>query len=211
MEQFIYIYYSVFIQVIAGFIPLVVLWVRKVKADSALVGSIVLSFVISLILIITGYFKQNNFFFFNTYVIGSVILFGIFYYRSIENKKMQYFVLATTILCVLIFFFELSRKDVISVTIKFQNVFYIIWSLLFFIDFMLKSNFTDAKSKSTLIIIAAIFLYNCTSFILLNHIDFFLNKNFWIIHNLSESACKLMIAYAFWKLPNETNLQDSKT
>jgi hypothetical protein len=201
VEQFIYIYYSVFFQLIAGFIPLVVLWVRKVKADSALVGSIGLSFVISLILIITGYFKQNNFFFFNTYAIGSVILFGIFYYRSIENKKMQYFVLATTVLCVLIFFFELSRKDVISVTIKFQNVFYIIWSLLFFIDFMLKSNFTDAKSKSTLIIIAAIFLYNCTSFILLNHIDLFLDKNLWVLHNFSESACKLMIAYAFWKLP----------
>lgn len=207
MERFIYLYYSVFIQLIAGFIPIVVLWVRKVKADSALVGSIVLSFVISLILIITGFFKQNNYFFFNTYALGSVILFGIFFFRSIENKKMQYFVLATTLLCVLIFFFELSRKDVISVTIKFENIFYIIWSLLFFIDFLLKSNFADAKSKSTLIIIAAIFLYNCTSFILLNHIDFFLNKNFWIIHNLSESTCKLIIAYAFWKLPkSDTNL-----
>jgi hypothetical protein len=186
---------------IAGFIPLVVLWVRKVKADSALVGSIILSFVISLILFIIGYFSLNNHFFFNTYAIGSVILFGIFYYRSIENKKMKYFIIATTILCVLIFFFELIRTDNITVTIKFENVFYIIWSLLFFIDFLLKSNFTDAKSKSTLIIIAAIFFYNCTSFILLNHIDLFLSKNVWVLHNFSESACKLMIAYAFWKLP----------
>ncbi len=201
MERFIYLYFSVFIQVIAGFIPIVVLWMRKVKADSALVGSIVLSFVISLILIITGFFKQNNYFFFNTYAIGSVILFGIFYYRSIKNKKMQYFVLATTVLCVLIFFFELSRTNDIMITIKFENVFYIIWSLLFFIDSLLKSNFTDAKSKSTLIIIAAIFFYNCTSFILLNHIDLFLDKNLWVLHNFSESACKLIIAYAFWKLP----------
>jgi 4-amino-4-deoxy-L-arabinose transferase-like glycosyltransferase len=43
---------------IAGFIPIVVLWMRKVKADSALVGSIVLSFIISLILIITGFLKS---------------------------------------------------------------------------------------------------------------------------------------------------------
>ena len=191
---------------IAGFIPIVVLWMRKIKADSALVGSLVLSFVISLILIITGFFKQNNYFFFNTYALGSVILFGIFYFRSIENKKMKYFVLATTVFCVLIFFLELRRSDNITVTIKFENVFYIIWSLLFFIDFLLKSNFTDAKSKSTLIIIAAIFFYNCTSFILLNHIDLFLNKNLWILHNFSESACKLIIAYAFWKIPKSDNL-----
>jgi hypothetical protein len=89
VERFIYLYYSVFIQLIAGFIPIVVLWMRKIKADSALVGSLVLSFVISLILIITGFFKQNNYFFFNTYALGSVILFGIFYFRSIENKKMN--------------------------------------------------------------------------------------------------------------------------
>ena len=209
MERFIYIYFSLFIQLIAGFTPLVVLWVRKVKADSALIGSIVLSFIITLILIITGYFKQNNHFFFNTYAVGSVILFGIFYYRSIENKKMKYFIIATTILCVLIFFFELIRTDNITVTIKFENVFYIIWSLLFFIDFLLKSNFTDAKSKSTLIIIAAIFFYNCSSFILLNHIDLFLDKKLWVLHNFSESACKLIIAYAFWKLPKSDSL--SKT
>jgi hypothetical protein len=58
---------------------------------------------------------------------------------------------------------------------------------------------------------ASIFIYHTAAFSLFNYFSSFMTSYLWYFHNFIEGSSKLLIAYAFWKLSNETNLQDSKT
>jgi hypothetical protein len=88
----------------------------------------------------------------------------------------------------------------------FANFCYILWSLIFFFEFIIsKNNIRSNFINTNLYVNAAILFYNGSSLFLFHYLFVILSNNVWYIHNFIEGSSKLLIAYAFWKLPKTSH------
>jgi hypothetical protein len=184
---------------VAGIMPLIFLKGRKIQVE--LISFLILSFLVSSILYVTGLYKINNLLIYNLFVIGSVIFLSIYYFNTLFNRFFKYLVVISSGLCCLLFFMELSKTDDIVITVKVENILFICWSFLFYIDFLKNDKHSIKSNKSLIIVNSSIFIYNFSSFILIYYISIFMKENIWFVHNFIEGSSKLLIAYAFWKIP----------
>jgi len=194
---------SLFFQIIASAIPLIVLAYKRTTFNSYLALVLFLSFVVIILQTITHLYKINNHILFNFYVFSSFILHFLFY---VKNLKKTFKLLASIPFPIFIGFslFEIFKHELLTISFQITNFSLIYWSFLFFIS-LLKDD-SPISNKTTLQIVnISIFVYNSGSYILyLSIFSLMLNK-YWFIHNIFEGCSKLLIAYAFWKLPKSDN------
>ena len=202
------VYFSAYFQLIAGTLPL--FFIKKSNQSNKIIFYYLLSSCLSTIIsLITAYMHINNHMINNIYLMVSFLFLALFYLLNGGNL-LRILVLVGSGLFYSICFFELFKSSLLFNGFKAANLVYIIWSLTFFIQSILnKSN--SIHPKTYVLFNASIFIYHTAAFFLFKYFSTLFTSNLWFIHNFIEGSSKLLIAYAFWKLSNETNLQDSKT
>lgn len=184
--------------------PLVFLLILKRTLNIEFILYLSISIVSTLILTITYKLNLYNLVVFNLYVLISLFLLATFYLRILKNKKSVLLIILTSIICLFSLIWELTKTEYIELSLQFENLCFIFWSIIYF-NFYLKNKATHYHEKSFVLINASIFIYNCSSFVLIYFIEYLMKNNLWFIHNFIEGSSKLLIAYAIWKLPKTSH------
>jgi hypothetical protein len=153
--------------------------------------------------------KVNNLLIFNGYQIFSITCLSIFYCNICNKSLTKNLILSIGSLCLVILFFELSQTSFIEYSLVYRTIGFILFSVIFFIDYLNSESQRNPQSFSYLIVNASIFIYNSFSFLFFLYITILMGNDLWYIHNIIEGISKLIIAYAFWKLPNQAYFQDT--
>ena len=195
------VYFSAYFQLIAGILPL--FFIRKSNQSNRIIFYYLFSSCLSTIIsLITAYMHINNHMINNIYLMVSFLLLAFFYFLN-GRHLLRFLVLIGSGLFYSICFFELFNTSLLFDGFKAANLVYIIWSLTFFIQSILKkSNYS--LSKTYVLFNASVFIYHTSSFFLFSYFSTLMVSNLWYFHNFIEGSSKLLIAYAFWKLPNQT-------
>jgi hypothetical protein len=202
------VYFSVYFQLIAGILPL--FFIKKSNQSNRIIFYYLFSSCLSTVInLTTAYMHINNHMIHNIYLMVSFLLLALFYFLN-GRHLLRFFVLIGSGLFYSICFFEHFKTSLLLNGHRVANLVYIIWSLTFFIQSIMKKSNSNL-SKTYVLFNASIFIYHTASFFLFTFLWSLVTSNLWYFHNFIEGSSKLLIAYAFWKLPNETNLQDSKT
>ena len=187
----------------AGILPLVFAFYKK-HFFSILTFYLVLSVVTNVVLTITSYLKIPNHSIYNIYLLASYLALGLFYIKQ-GNRFLKKVVIVSFLLFFSDYTYEIINKSITITAIQIANISYCVWSLTLF--FIMLNNSEHIKNKNNFefikLINASIFIYNTTTIILFFQILNLIGKNSWFIHNYIEGSTKLLIAYAFWKLPKK--------
>ncbi len=196
-------YLSVYFQLLTGIIPLFIS-LRRVYLHPSLLLFLAFSVLSTIVLLITSYNGINNHVFHNFYLLISFLLLSKFYY-DIGQTMLKAVIIFSTLILFTVSTFEFFDYYFLPNSFKIINLSYITWSIFFFIQSLEKDKVGKHNSNDYHIINTSIFLYNTSSFILIFYIMNLMNNNLWYIHNFIEGSSKLLIAYAFWKLPKTSH------
>ena len=127
----------------------------------------------------------------------SSFLFLMHYFHKILSSKIKFPIIFSVFYIVVFIVDNIANS---SYLLFFMSLFIIICCLLFFINETKKEN-RPVEFKSVSIINASLLFYFSFSFIFLSLLWKLINYQIWEIHNIIESTSKLIITYAFWKLP----------
>lgn len=197
-------YISILFQLVAGILPLIFLF--KKQFHYSLVIYLTFSIFSTLILVVTSYFKINNLLYHNFYVLISFISLFV-YYINFRLKYLNIFLIISSIVFLSNFAIEIFQKGFVQSGIQISNISYSIWSLIFFFYLIDGSNLYKLKYDKKVygIINASVLIYNCSAFFLYFKLFTLIKQDSWFIHNYIEGSSKLLIAYAFWKLPKTSH------
>jgi hypothetical protein len=193
-------FYSIIFQLVAGIMPLVLIYKKKYTKNKEFTIFLASSAITTLILFVTGLLKMNNLIVFNLYQAIAISSLSFYYFKITTRKNLKYFSLILGILCFSAFLLELSKTSFIEKTLVYKNICFILLTIVFFIDYLGLEKYKD-ESKTYLIISSSIFLYNSFNYLLVFNITELMKQDLWFVHNILEGLSKLLIAYAFWKLP----------
>lgn len=184
----------------AGIMPLVLIYKKKYTKNIEFTIFLASSAITTLILFVTGLLKINNLIVFNLYQAIAISSLSFYYFRITTRKNLKYFSLILGILCFSAFLLELSKTSFIEKTLVYKNICFILFTIIFFIDYLGLEKY-KVESKTYLIISSSIFIYNSFNYLLVFNITELMKQDLWFVHNILEGLSKLLIAYAFWKLP----------
>ncbi len=188
---------SLIFQLVAGLMPLAVLFFGNRKFSFEFTLYLTLSIISTFVILITNYFKIQNAIVFDGFQISSIILLSLFYFRNIQSKMLSNVVIILGLFSLLSYSIELICLGYPQKSLVIENVSFIIGPILFYIDSIVSN-----QTSSTLVLVnTSIFFYKSFSFLLFYFLVTLMVSNFWHIHNFIEGSSKLLIAYALWKLP----------
>lgn len=190
---------SLFFQLVAGFLPLMVIFLLKRKITIELTLYLLLSFISTLTIMILVNLKLSCALIFDTWHFITIVLLTIFYFRTIE---LIAFKIITLILGVLVFtnsIWEYVAFGYPNNALVIENISFIIIPILMYLSVIKESD--SSMSNSFILINSSLFIYKTSTFLLFFFLTDLLKNNLWYIHNFIEGLSKLLIAYALWKLP----------
>ena len=194
---------SLFFQIIASAIPLSILAYKRTTFNPYLTLILFISFIIIILQTITHFFEINNHILFNFYVLCCFLLYFLFFTKNLKNNLI---LVASIPFPIFIGFvlYEIFHNQLLIISFRITNISLIYWSFLCFIS-LLKDDSAISNKTTLQIVNTSIFVYNSGSFILYLSIFSLMLDKYWFIHNFFEGGSKLLIAYAFWKLPKSDN------
>lgn len=197
---------STFFQLVAGFLPLVILAFRKFNFNREFILYLFISFLSTSLLIITTFFGIKNHIIFNIYVISSFLFVSKFFCNLFNELLIKVLLIISTLVFTAYCIYELLRSSAIIHSFQFLNVFCIIFSFTYFVSLInSKSKMVSNFDITTIIVLSSIVIYYSSTSILLFFMISFIENKIWYIHNFIEGSSKLLIAYAFWKLPKTSH------
>jgi hypothetical protein len=197
--------FTFFIQIISGFLPLVVLLFHRKKFNLEIVLLLTLSVLATILLLVFALLFHNNHAVFNAYAISELICLTIYFYRIISNSYIRKLILGLAIILGGVFIWEMNRTSYLEVSLLTQIAYKITLCVLFFMASLHSYTIPSSMHKTQEKFVLTIFLYSSFSLIFFSFLDELMITGVWFIHNIVESLSKLFIAYAFWKLPKTTH------
>lgn len=194
-----------FIQIISGFLPLVVLLFHRKKFNVEIVILLTLSVLATVLLLVFALLFHNNHAVFNSYVISEHVCLTVYFYRIIRDKYLRKLILGMAVILGGIFIWEMNKSSLLDVSLLMQIAYNIILCVLFFIASLQSNSIPSSMYKTQEKYVLTLFLYSSFSLIFFFYINELMLSRAWFIHNIVESLSKLFIAYAFWKLPKTTH------
>ena len=194
---------TIYFQLVAGFLP-IIFYFRKFSIKYLEIFILFIASFISTFLVLYTYLnKLNNHIVFNSYVIIEFICITIFYYR-ISKQKYKLLFLILSLVFISISSFDFYVNSYLALTSKYTSFIFIIYGISYLLQVIFnKSNESDSLFLQ--IFSGANLFYNGSAFLLIYFISKLVENDLWYIHNIIEGISKLLIAYAFWKLPRQTN------
>jgi hypothetical protein len=95
----------------------------------------------------------------------------------------------------------LMQKTLIS-----SSIIYVLWSILGLVSILKTNEIKHQLNSTSTFFNIAILFYFSGSVILFFIFDMLNSSNYhiWTVHNILEIISKLIITYAFWKLPSKS-------
>lgn len=184
------------IQLLAGILPIAYLIFSKKKFYFPFILYLVLSSITTISLILTIKLSIHNYWIIMLYHFTSFLCLMFYFHQTITIKPN--FPLIFSFLFIPVFIVDIFFNS--SYLYFFWNFFSLVCCLIYFISI---SNTTNQPEdfKTVSIINASLLFYFSFSFIFLTLLLKLINNQIWELHNIIESATKLLFTYAFWKLP----------
>ncbi len=193
---------SLCFQVLAGITPILFLFQRDFISKRELMVFFISSVLASIFILTTTIYSINNYFVHNSFLIVELICLSIFYFKAINWKYIRVLIIISFVSFLLFFIHEIYRHQVIIDGFKIVNIAYLVLVTILFLN-LLQGKY--GFKKSLILINASFFIYRCTSFVFIFYLMKIMTENLWYIHNFIEGSSKLLIAYAFWKLPKTSH------
>lgn len=184
-----------------GILPLAILYFAKKKFNNEFILYLISSVLATAGIIFANYFNIGNSLIFKSFLICTILFLSFFFLKIFFTKIFKIIVSILFSVCLIIFF--LNNENYFKISLLIENLTFVICPILFFLDRINDSK--ETKNNSLNIIVSSIFFYKTSTFILFYFISELLLNNLWFVHNLIEGISKLLIAYAFWKLPKTSN------
>lgn len=180
----------------AGLLPIVYLIFSKKKFHFSFVLYLILSVITTLAIIITIRLGIHNKWLVILYNFTSFLCLMHYFYKILSSKINYSLIFSILYIAVFILDYVFSTSNIFLVSI----LFIITCCILFFINETKKEN-RLVEFRAVSIVNAGLLFYFSFSFIFLSLLWKLINYQIWEIHNIIESTSKLIITYAFWKLP----------
>jgi hypothetical protein len=194
---------SLFFQLIAGLLPLAVLLFGKRRFSTEYVLLLLASVIATTAML---YFTSNNIqntLIFDGYYFCSIILLTLFYLKNIRSKAICIVIICLGIISILTYSLEIYFLRNPHFGLILNNLSFIIIPILYYVSQLIDNQLE--MNDSMILLNTVIFIYYCSSFFLFYFLVSLTKNDLWYIHNIIEGISKLLIAYAFWKLPRQTN------
>lgn len=189
--------FSLALQIGTEFLPLILLLLFNRKLNFPLSIYLWVSFISSILLMITYLLHLKNLVIFNCYFVISITSLSAFYYNLINLKNIKFIIPVLYSLCLGVFIWEIIYTDLITFCLIIEKFCVVIFSLLAFAYFLGQ----EKKSESLILINSSFLIYSSFSLLFTFEINLFMITKYWFIHTLLDGLSKLLIAYAIWKIP----------
>lgn len=126
--------------------------------------------------------------------------------NQLRSRLSNYIFYATGLFFLSMYVIEFNLEILMQKTLISSSIIYLLWSILGLVS-ILKTHDINHKINSTLTIFNIAILFYFSGSIILFFIFDMLNSNnyhIWTVHNIVEIISKLIITYAFWKLPSKS-------
>jgi hypothetical protein len=193
------IFASLLVQLVTGLIPFIVLIKQKVRFNLEFLLYLLFSTIATFGFIVTNIFKLHNSWIFYSYQFLSIVLLSIFYFRTLSLTLFKSLVILIGIISLSIFSFEMKTEGFTNWSDSVVCLSFTFCPLLYFFE-TLQSKQNNSKTSLN-IINSTNLIYFSSTILMFYFIHLILKNNLWFIHNFIEASSKLIIAYAFWKLP----------
>jgi hypothetical protein len=201
------LYTSVFFQLIAGLIPVLILFNKELQLKFWLMTYLIASVISTITLLITSGLGIHNVIIFNAYLLIEFICISAIYYSLIKNglvKKTISFI----VLCILLkILYDIRTSNYVLDGFKSTNLFEI--SLVLFFLFDQLKNDEYSKNESQLTGFSIYFIsYKTSVFLLMYYISKMIKTDLWYLHNFIEGSFKLLIAFSFWNITKKSTFSN---
>ena len=195
---------TILYQLLAGISPLIFLFYQKREGLNILFTHLFCSFLCTLMIFITHFYRVENLIYLNSYIFAASVLLPLIYYKSVEKKFIKSLVLIVFIINLTLLISELIKTDFLVISLVSENILEITLCLLFYFDFLLSNELSSSK-KLFFWINTSFFIYNCFSFLFNLYITEIMDSHLWFIHNIVEGSSKLFITLSIWKFSKKNN------
>jgi hypothetical protein len=148
-----------------------------------------------------------SFLFVNLYNIFEFFILLLIFNNQIHKKFHFLTSYIFVLIFIILFSIEFNSSMLMQKTLIVSATIYIIWALMALISKVNDYKFHDQQINSQIIFDIAILIYfsGCfTLFIFFDSLNNNSNFYIWTTHNILEIISKLIITYAFWKLPSKS-------
>ncbi len=152
------------------------------------------------------FFDLNVPFIWNLYNVFEFSLIVLIHYKYVKEPFYKVLLFISMLIFLIQFSIEFSIEKEMMQTLYLSVFMYIIFSLSGSIYFLKNTQAYKKEDSVYLYFNAATLIYFSSTLIFFNILPMltYQDSNIWIIHNVIESISKLIIAYAFWKLPSRS-------
>ena len=188
-------------QLCLGFVPIASVFnLHEVKKYGFILAFLILSFLSDLLNIA---FDLNNATIWNLYNVFEFALLALIHNKYTKLSWFKLLLIISSVIFSIQYIMEFDIWNSMSNTLSLSVIFYITWSLVGSMLYLKNTRKYKSENSEYLYFNAAMLIYFSSSLIFFNIIPFMTcnDGNIWIIHNVINSISKLIIAYAFWKLP----------
>ena len=200
---------SLLFQLFTGIVPLLFLFFTKRKFYTSFILFLTISFISTVLLIITTQFGIRNFFVISNYLILSYLFLWVFF-LNIIHKPFRYFLYFFLAIFLIIVCFELCFYQKLRYTLSYSAFNYVLFSILFFVQEILlkpKNEAHEEITKKTIqFVLFSLLIYSSFTFLMSFHFTQFLRNKTWLLHNVMEGLSKILYTYAFCYLPKTNRL-----
>lgn len=182
--------------------PIAFLFIFKKKFYLSLVLFLSISTISTLGIILTTIWGVNNHLILKLYFFSSFICLMYYFKQLLLSKKLIPLIFTT--IFIITFFAENILKGKIYWSLQLINFSVVFCCVMLKIKETKEDNFLNIN-HSVILINSSILVYYSFSFLLFFVMMELISNQLWVIHNIVESTSKLVIAYAFWKLPKTSH------
>jgi hypothetical protein len=129
--------------------------------------------------------------------------------KTFTSKKIKAILFSVTTLLLAISILEVIKIGVMIFSMKIISLCIITMSIVYLLNNLISTSFYQIN-QPVLLINSSFIIYHGSSFILIYFIMSIMTNNLWHFHNFIEGSSKLLIAYAFWKLPKKDTILETK-
>jgi hypothetical protein len=202
-------YISLVFQLLCGILPLLIVINRKAIYKTELVIFLLSSVIATIGIFITTKFQMYNHYIHNSYLIIEILCLCQFYFKIFNSKKIKAILFSVTGLLLAISILEVIKIGVMIFSMKIISLCIILISLFYLLNNLMSTSLNHIN-QPVLLINSSFIVYHGSSFILIYFIMNIMSNNLWHFHNFIEGISKLIIAYAFWKLPKKDTILETK-
>jgi hypothetical protein len=191
--------YTLYFQLLVGVLPIAFSnWKRPFIPLNI---TLIISAYTTLLLIISKAFSLHNTYIFYSYVFFSFIGYTLFY-LPLLSKLFKLLISFSLIIFIIVFITTINKNGHSYMLLVTYHLTLMLFTIYYFLNKIYTGKFESYQF--TLNTISLSILIYSTSTILLSYvIELFMANRLWFIHNLIEGISKLIIAYAFWKIPQQ--------